>query len=166
MLGNICGLSNPAALWEWTGTHISHSCLLICASNHVCMPGNTNQSGFCLHNSSPRQVRLTHLTWCQTLPAYPPPFKALHLQCQSLFKPKSFPLSHYYSSPRCCKRLIAQTTAPLKCHFWIISFFLKCFKIQHLQMSWLLIPDAPTDWSLSTVIPLKTALKLTCLIVP
>lgn len=82
------------------------------------------------------------------------------------FKPKSFPLSHHYSSPRCCKRLIAQTTAPLKCHFWIINFFLECLRYSmcrfHLQMSWLLLPDAPTDWSLSTVIPLKTALKLTC----
>lgn len=156
---------NPQQHFLKVDWHTNLKLMLVCASNHLCVPGCTNQSGFCLHHFSPRQVCLTHLTWCQPLPAYPLPVNAIHPCWQSLFRPKSFSLSHYYSSPRCCKRLIAQTRAPLKCHFWIISFFLGCLRYSmcrfHLQMSWLLLPDAPTDWSLSTVIPLKAALKLT-----
>lgn len=66
MHGCICAHSYPKTLPQHflrVGWHTNF--MLMCFSNHLCMPGHTNQSGFCIRHSSPRQVRLTHLTWCQ-----------------------------------------------------------------------------------------------------
>lgn len=70
MHGCICAHSYPKTLPQhFLRVDWHTNLMLMCASNHLCMPGHTNQSGFCIRHSSPRQVRLTHLTWCQLLPA-------------------------------------------------------------------------------------------------
>lgn len=168
MLGSICGLSYPrtplTALFESGLAHKSHTHAHMCCkpSLHArpCKPIWLLLAPFFATPSqlNPLDLMPTSASLLTAIQSYPSPVPIP-------FRPKSFSLSHYYSSPRCCDRLIAQTTAPLKCHFWIISFFLGCLRYSmcrfHLQMSWLLLPDAPTDWSLSTIIPLKAALILT-----